>query len=287
LSASPDSCRGVTSAHTLRRSRNFRAPWSILLDTRRQLTGLGWEPRCHGRVGHSEGVASAEAVGAERPDNAHAPRGDERRDARALPSRFPSSSFEHNGNLRQKVRDAGPIAILFAGMRRTLMLLATSLCAFACGGNDDSDGADTDTTCSLQTELAGGLQASRDDFDGVACGTQHSFDSGIDNVFISVDPTYTFDLGIEDVREAELGSYAAHVAVGFEGRRWSTLPRACSVTIDRHLLESREASNIGEQRHYRVSGSGTCSVPAKSADTTLADVTIRPFFFHIPVTWRD
>ena len=48
-----------------------------------------------------------------------------------------------------------------------------------------------------------------------------------------------------------------------------------------------EASEIGELRHYQVSGEGTCSEPLEPVAAAGDAATLGAFAFRAAFTWRD
>jgi hypothetical protein len=136
-------------------------------------------------------------------------------------------------------------------------------------------------------ELSGALSRSQRASEELACLTQHSFDSGVDNVFLSTNAELRFALDIADIEEGATGQYPARIELQVEAQRFRTAPGGCSVNVSEHALVSRESTEIGELRHYRVAGSGSCSDTANRVNEPGAPVTIGPFEFRQPAVWRD
>jgi hypothetical protein len=169
--------------------------------------------------------------------------------------------------------------------RDALLLSAVLVCG--CGDDNDRDAGSLAASCALGVELSGAHSRSQRASEELACATLHSFDSGVDNVFLSANAQLRFELGIDDIEEGAIGEYPAHVEVQVEGQRFRTAPDGCSVNVTEHALVSRESSEIGEMRRYRVVGSGSCSVPAQPVNQQGEPVTVGSFQFRQPAVWRD
>ena len=119
--------------------------------------------------------------------------------------------------------------------------------------------------------------------------TFHSFESGVEIIYIPASRLSTFGITIEEVTEGEVGAaFPAQVDVIVDDSRWATSPDACAVDVEEHALELTEDSAIGEMRHYRIAGKGACPIPAlpSSAEAT-GEVTIGSFRFAGSAVWRD
>jgi hypothetical protein len=58
------------------------------------------------------------------------------------------------------------------------------------------------------------------------------------------------------------------------------------IKIRERDLERTEDSELGEQRHYRVAGTGSCSEAAVPSDM-MGQISVSDFEFYFSVTWRD
>ncbi len=174
-----------------------------------------------------------------------------------------------------------------------LLAIATVSCgsddqhrADAAGGADDGSNATGLGTCGLRTKVSGGTDIDFTGKDDAACATQHSFDTGLDGIFIGTETKGTLELLVDDVTEGEVGEFPARVVVTSTAREnWQGA--GCTATLSEHRLLRTEASTIGELRHYQVSGEGTCADPLESVPAGGAPVTVGPFAFRAEFTWRD
>jgi hypothetical protein len=183
-------------------------------------------------------------------------------------------------------KPCGAVRWLMSESRAVVLLLGAVL-ACGCGSDDDRDAGGLAHSCALGVELSGALSRSQRASEELACLTQHSFDSGVDNVFLSANAELRFALDIADVEEGATGQYPARIEVQVEAQRFQTAPSGCGVNVTEHALVSRENTEIGEVRHYRVVGSGSCSTPAAPVNAQGDPVTIGAFQFRLPAVWRD
>lgn len=172
-------------------------------------------------------------------------------------------------------------------------LLPTVLCLTisACGDSGDEQNGSTSSsslgTCGIRADVAGGTAIQFTGKDDAACATQHSFDTDLEGLFIGTNAKGTLELTVLDVAEGETGSsYPTRVAVTNTAKeRWQGT--GCLASISEHRLVKTEASEIGELRHYQVSGEGTCAEPLESVPAGGDAVTIGSFAFRAEFTWRD
>ena len=170
---------------------------------------------------------------------------------------------------------------------RGAVLLLGALLNWGCGGDDDRAAGSLAGSCALGVELSGALSRSQRASEHLACLTSHSFDSGIDNVFLSTAAELSVELSIADIAEGQTGRFPAGVELELDAQRFRTSPNGCSVTVTEHAFFSRESTEIGELRRYRVVGSGSCSEPANGVNEPAQSVTVGPFQFRQPAVWRD
>lgn len=178
---------------------------------------------------------------------------------------------------------------------RALLLTVLCLTVSACGnsgtGGDGSggggNGSTTLGTCGIRADVTGGTAIQFTGKDDAACATQHSFDAGLDGLFIGTNAKGTLELIVDDVAEGQTGSdYPTRVVVTSPTKEhWQGTD--CLTSISEHRLVNTEASEIGELRHYQVSGEGTCTKPLDPVPTGGDAVTIGPFAFRAEFTWRD
>jgi len=135
--------------------------------------------------------------------------------------------------------------------------------------------------------VAGGTAIQFTGKNDAACATQHSFDTGLDGVFVGTNAKGTLELVVDDVTEGETGSdYPTRITVTSPAKeRWQGT--GCLASITEHRLVKTEASEIGELRHYQVGGEGSCSKPLESVPAGSDAVTLGPFAFRAEFTWRD
>jgi hypothetical protein len=168
--------------------------------------------------------------------------------------------------------------------RSAFVILALSL--LGCG--DDEPAPKPKPNCAIGVRLTGDVEVTLSDEDEAACGTQHSLNSGLDVSFIPGHDISGIELRIDDVTEGETGGpFPTGILVTTEDvRRYGTSPIGCSVELTEHDLERTEASEIGELRHHRVAGTGSCTEPAVTTDMA-GQVSIGDFTFFFSVTWRE
>ena len=178
-----------------------------------------------------------------------------------------------------------------------LVPLLLCLSISACGSNGNADGAGGEgngstsssslASCALQTDVSGGTSIQFTGKDDAACATLHSFDSGLDGIFIGNDAKGTLELMVDNVTEGETGSdYPTRILVTSTAKEhWQG--SGCLTSLNEHRLLKTEASEIGELRHYQVSGEGSCNEALDALATGGDGVTIGPFAFRAEFTWRD
>jgi hypothetical protein len=175
-------------------------------------------------------------------------------------------------------------ALLVRVLFPSLLCLGISAC-----GDDGTgdDGSGSLGECALRANATGGIDLRFTGKDDAACATQHSFDTGLQVTFIGTSAKGTLDLVVNDVAEGETGSdYSARVIVTNSAQaRWQG--SGCVAAISEHRLVEVEASEIGELRHYQVSGEGNCSEPLVSVTAGGDAVTLGVFAFRAQFTWRD
>jgi hypothetical protein len=176
--------------------------------------------------------------------------------------------------------------------RPLLHLLASALVGLVlsgCGNSDGNDGANASSlgACGLHAQITGGTSIDFSGRDDAACATLHSFDAGLDAVFIGTDTKGTLELAVRAVTEGETGSdYATHVLVTSTAKEhWQS--DGCLTSITEHRLLSKEQSSLGELRHYQVTGDGTCSAPLDSVPAGGEPASVGPYAFRAEFTWRD
>jgi hypothetical protein len=142
-------------------------------------------------------------------------------------------------------------------------------------------------TCGLRTDVGGASTLRFTGEDDAACATQHSFDTGLEVLFIGTNAQGSLELVVDDVTEGEVGSdYPTHVVVtNPASERWQS--SRCRASISEHRLVETELSEIGELRHHRVSGDGSCAEPLERTPAGGDSVTLGPFAFRAAFTWRD
>jgi hypothetical protein len=142
-------------------------------------------------------------------------------------------------------------------------------------------------TCGLRAEVAGGASIRFTGNDDAACAAQHSFDTGLDLMFLGTNAKGSVEVMVDDVTEGVTGSdFPTRLLVTSAAREhWQG--GGCLVTIGEHRLVRTEASALGELRHYQVSGHGTCSDSIASMPAGAPAVTVGEFNFRSGVTWRD
>jgi hypothetical protein len=172
--------------------------------------------------------------------------------------------------------------------------LSIALCVSvsACGGSDDgnADGGNGSSSlgiCGIKADVAGGTAIEFTGNDDAACATPHSFDSGLDAIFIGTNAKGTLELVVDDVTEGETGSdYPTRITITSTAKEhWQGA--GCLTSLSEHRLVRTEASALGELRHYQVSGEGSCRTPLDSVPAGGDAVNIGPFAFRAEFTWRD
>ena len=175
---------------------------------------------------------------------------------------------------------------------RAFVSALLGLSVAACAGGDDDDGVGpTDSsslgTCAIRADVTGGTTIHFAGKDDAACATLHSFDSGLDALFIGTNAKGTLELIVDDVLEGETGSdFPTRVVVtSTEKAHWQSA--GCLTSISEHELLEIEASEIGELRHHQVSGEGSCPEPLVPESAGDDGVMLGPFTFRAQFTWRD
>lgn len=167
-------------------------------------------------------------------------------------------------------------------------MLALCCSLAACGRDGDGGHSDTASlgTCGLKADVTGGASLQFSGDDNVACATQHSFDSGLEVLFVHVESRASLELKIGAVTEGETGSdFVTRVIVSAYEQRFQG--NACLTTITEHELLETEASAIGELRHYQVSGEGSCPDALSPEQAEVGEATLDSFAFRAQFTWRD
>lgn len=159
----------------------------------------------------------------------------------------------------------------------------------ACGSDDGHDAAGSDAlgTCGVQARLSGGSNFRFTGDDDAACATQYSFDSGLEVMFVGVSADGSLELRIADVTEGETGAEFATRVIVIDAADERFQGNDCLTSVTEHRLLKAEASNIGEQRHYQVSGDGTCPSPLTPLNAEIGVATLASFAFRAQFTWRD
>jgi hypothetical protein len=173
-----------------------------------------------------------------------------------------------------------------------LGMMLLGLGTAACGGGDgeaaEARSAAFLGTCGVRAEIGGGAEIRFTGKDDVACGTQHSFDTGLDGVFIGVNAQGSLELAIAEVAEGETGEdFPTRVTVTTSGAKERWQGSSCLTSISEHRLVKAEDSEIGELRHYQVGGTGGCAEDLVSAQAGNAGLTLGTFEFRAEFTWRD
>lgn len=157
-----------------------------------------------------------------------------------------------------------------------------------CGSSDDGAAHSSSLgACGVRVAITGGTSIDFSGHDDAACATLHSFDAGLDAVFIGSNAKGTIELAVRSVTEGETGSdYATHVNVTSAAKEhWQS--DDCLTSITEHRHSSTEQSSLGELRHYQVTGNGSCSAPLESAPAGGEPVTVGAYEFRAEFTWRD
>jgi hypothetical protein len=169
--------------------------------------------------------------------------------------------------------------------RRWSWVLAALIgCGNSSGNGSSATTFAQDTTCGAAMTLAGAIELrvppSRT---STACGTQTSFESGIDTGFLFVEGELSHvDLEVDDVREGETGGqFPARLRIVHDdGREWRS--EQCMAEIAEHVHVG--PAELGWER-YRLAGSVACddatSVPAGSGPA----LEVQSFDFVVTVPW--
>lgn len=184
---------------------------------------------------------------------------------------------------------------LVATISRGLVVLASSFAHTACSsgtsGSEDANSGDPSSavhgSCGLRSEVTGGTTIQFTGRDDAACATLNSFDTGLDAVFIGTAAKGTLELVVDQVTEGATGlDYPTRALVTSTAKEhWQGSD--CLTSISEHRLLRSEASELGELRHYQVSGTGSCSAPLEATPAGPAAVTVGDFAFRAEFTWRD
>jgi hypothetical protein len=152
---------------------------------------------------------------------------------------------------------------------------------------EGNSGAAALGTCGVAAQLSGAANASFSGNDDAACVTAHSFDTGVNAGFLHVDSKYTLQLDLPEVGEGEVGAFMAAVRFSNQSNQaWNS--DDCQVDLSEHALVKTEASELGELRHYQLSGHGWCDSALEPVGTDSAgSVEIGEFDFRVSITWRD
>ena len=177
-------------------------------------------------------------------------------------------------------------------MQRAASFAILSLSLLGCG--DDDPAAEPKPNCSIGVTLTGDVQATFSARDETACGINVSLDSGIDVAFIPLRAISGIELRIGDVTEGETGGpFPTGVGVTTEEdpttqqvRRYGTSSVGCNVEIGEHRFEETQMSVLGEERHYQVVGTGSCSESAVPADM-MGEIAVSNFVFRATAIWTD
>jgi hypothetical protein len=166
-------------------------------------------------------------------------------------------------------------------------LFPTLLCLTPACGNSGDEGSGSLGECAIRAHVTGGIDLRFTGKDDAACATQHSFDADLQALFIGTNAKGTLDLVVHDVAEGQTGSdYPARIIVTAQTQaRWQG--NGCLASISEHRLLEVEASEIGELRHYQVSGEGSCSEPLEAVSAGADTATLGAFAFRAEFTWRD
>lgn len=190
------------------------------------------------------------------------------------------------------------------GIVRALAFVLVSLGSSACSGAEgtgaeagaaggsggESNGSTSPPAlgaCAVQAEVTGGTTITFTGKNDAACATLTSSERGLDMIFIGENAKGTLEVIVDDVAEGEtLADYPAKVVVTSTAKEhWQGA--GCVASLSEHRLVKTDASELGELRHYQVSGAGTCREPLDSVPTGNAAVTLDAFAFRAEVTWRD
>lgn len=169
----------------------------------------------------------------------------------------------------------------------TLLMLCCSLTA--CGSDDDHEAAGVGGlgSCGVEARLSGGSSLHFTGDDDAACATQHSFESGLEVMFVGVSAEGSFELQIADVMEGETGADFKTRVIVVDAAHERFQGNDCLTSVSEHRLLETEASTIGELRQYQVSGQGTCPSPLTPLNAELGEAALGSFAFRAQFTWRD
>jgi hypothetical protein len=159
----------------------------------------------------------------------------------------------------------------------------------ACGSDDDhkSAGSDALGSCGVEAQLSGGSSLRFTGNDDAACATQHSFDSGLEVMFVGVSADGSLELQIADVTEGETGADFTTRVIVVDAANERFQANDCLTSVSEHDLLETETSNIGELRHYQVGGEGSCPSPLTPLNAAVGEATLGSFAFRAQFTWRD
>jgi hypothetical protein len=170
-------------------------------------------------------------------------------------------------------------------MRSCFVVLAM-IASLGCSDSSKS-GAAALSSCGVAAQLSGGIVATFSGKDDAACVTSHSFDQGVNAGFLQIESKYTLQLDVPEVAEGEVGDFAASVRVANQtNQAWGS--DDCRVDLSEHALVKTEASELGELRHYQLSGHGWCDSALEPLGTDVGgSVEIGEFDFRVQITWRS
>lgn len=171
-------------------------------------------------------------------------------------------------------------------MRPCFVVVLAMIASFGCSDSSNSSAAALGD-CGLAAQLSGSVMASFSGNDDAACVTSHSFDQGVNAGFLHVDSKYTLQLDIPEVEEGQAGSFAASVRFANQTNQ-AFSSDDCRVDLSEHTLVNSEASELGELRHYQLTGHAWCDSALEPVSTdTSGSVEIGEFDFRVQITWRD
>ncbi len=168
-----------------------------------------------------------------------------------------------------------------------VLCLTLPACGDSGGDGNAPTGSSESGTCSIRADVAGGTSLRFTGKDDAACATLHSVDVELDAVFIGENGKGSLAVRISTVTEGETGTdFPTRVIVTSSGKeQWQN--NGCLTSISEHRAVKVENSEVGELRHYQVSGEGTCTEPFGTGSEGSDPVTLGPFGFRAPFTWRD
>jgi hypothetical protein len=171
-------------------------------------------------------------------------------------------------------------------MRSCFVVVLLVLASSGCSDSNDSS-ASALGSCGAAAQLSGAVMASFLGNDDAACVTSHSFDKGVNAGFLHIDSKVTLQLDIPEVEEGKTGTYAASVRFSNQANQ-AFSSDDCQVDLSEHALLSTEASELGELRHYQLTGHGWCDSALEPVGTGASgNVEISEFDFRVQLTWRD